>query len=67
MPVDWASHVNEPQNQIDLSRIRDAVAKGQPFGDSRWTDRALAAFDLQHTIRPQGRPSKNCKRLPTPT
>jgi len=66
LPLDWESHVNEPQNQIELSRIREAIAKGQPFGDAQWTDRAVAAFDLQRTIRPQGRPSRNCKRLPTP-
>jgi putative transposase len=67
MPLDWLSHVNEPQNQIDLSSVREAIAKGRPFGDAQWTDRAIAAFDLQRTIHPQGRPSRNCKRLPTPT
>jgi REP-associated tyrosine transposase len=54
IPLNWLAHLNEPQNQIDLSKLREALAKGRPFGDPQWIDQMVATFDLQHTVRPQG-------------
>ena len=57
-PRDWLSVVNQPQNQIHLSAVRDAITHGRPFGDPRWTRDTAAAFNLGSTFRPQGRPCK---------
>jgi putative transposase len=65
-PEDWLSLVNDVQNQIHLSRVRESVKRGRPFGDPVWSQRVAAALDLEHTFHPQGRPRRNCKRLPTP-
>ena len=60
-PVDWTTLVNEPMNQIDLSRVRDAIACGWPYGDADWTEEMGHSFALKRTFRAQGRPSINCK------
>ena len=58
IPENWLTMINEGQNQIHLSAVRDAIRLGTPFGDSGWTRIAGTAFDLRRTFRPQGRPGK---------
>jgi putative transposase len=58
IPENWMSLVNERQNQVHLSAVRDAVRLGIPLGDSGWTRIAGTAFGLRRTFRPQGRPGK---------
>ncbi len=58
LPDDWLSIVNEGQNQIHLSKAREAVSLGIPLGDDGWKRIAGTAFDLKRTFRPQGRPGK---------
>jgi putative transposase len=58
LPENWMTLINEGQNQIHLSGVREAVRMGTPFGDSGWTRLAATAFDLRRTFRPQGRPGK---------
>ncbi len=58
IPENWMSLVNEGQNQIHLSAVRDAVRLGTPLGDSGWTRLAGTAFELRRTFRAQGRPGK---------
>jgi putative transposase len=55
---DWVAALNEPQNQIHLSRIRESITRGAPFGDANWRPSAASALRLLSTIRPQGRPCK---------
>ena len=58
VPYDWLSTLNEGQNYIHLSAMREAVKLNTPVGDDRWRRAAATAFDLKRTFRPQGRPRK---------
>jgi putative transposase len=57
-PDDWLAVVNDVQNQIHLNGVRDAIARGRPFGDDDWCRQMAAALGLGHTFRPQDRPCK---------
>jgi REP-associated tyrosine transposase len=57
-PDRWSDLVNEPQNQIDLSKVREAITRSAPIGNARWTRAMVAELGLIRTIRPQGRPRK---------
>jgi putative transposase len=65
MPDDWLAIANEPQNQIHLSKVRDAIAHGRPFGDEAWCRQMASTLGLEHTFRPEGRPRKS-KTTPDP-
>ena len=54
----WIDHVNEPQTEAELQAIRRSVQRGVPFGDERWTTRAVRDLSLESTLRPRGRPKK---------
>jgi putative transposase len=58
LPDDWLAVVNAVQNQIHLSRVREAITRGRPFGDADWCQQIATTLDLGHTFRPQGRPGK---------
>ena len=55
----WIDHVNQPQTDAELAAIRRSVQRGVPFGNQRWTTRAVEALGLQSTLRPRGRPKKS--------
>ena len=55
---DWLSVVNEPQNQVHLSAVREAIGRSAPFGDAGWTQDIAEALDLAHTLQRPGRPCK---------
>ena len=55
-PRDWASHVNDPLQESELSAIQTSLARGRPFGSAAWTEKTVARLDLRHTIRGEGRP-----------
>ncbi|HEX3645663.1 MAG TPA: transposase [Vicinamibacterales bacterium] len=57
-PADWLASVNEIQNQIHLSRVRESVARSRPFVDESWSRETATKLHLEYTFRPQGRPSK---------
>jgi putative transposase len=57
-PVNWFDLVNEPQHQIDLSKVREAITRSRPLGEARWVRTTAGKFGLERTIRPQGRPCK---------
>jgi len=54
----WIDHVNQPQTEAELESIRRSVQRGAPFGDDRWTTRAVQELSLESTLRPRGRPKK---------
>ena len=60
-PIDWKMFANQPMNQIDLGRVRDAIACGWPYGDAEWTEEMARSFALKRTFRAQGRPCIKCK------
>src|SRR5262245_5940776 len=48
----WIDQVNQPQTEGELQAIRRSVQRGVPFGDDRWTERAVRALGLESTLRP---------------
>ena len=58
LPDGWAKHVNEPQIEPELARLRHAVGRGCPFGSEGWVKDTAARLGLECTLRPRGRPPK---------
>jgi putative transposase len=54
----WVSWVNSPQTAREEQAIRDAMARGRPFGDERWTLRMTDRLKLDSAFRPRGRPKR---------
>ena len=57
-PRQWRSYVNKPQSEAEVEAIRHSLHKGCPYGSDRWVSQAAVRLELQHTIRPRGRPRK---------
>lgn len=55
-PSDWLSLLNQPQPAADLKAVRNAIARGRPFGSPDWRDAQIRRFGLP--ARPRGRPPK---------
>jgi putative transposase len=56
---DWTAIVNGVEPDEDLARVRDAIRRGAPLGDSNWTVATAARLGLESTLRPRGRPKKD--------
>jgi putative transposase len=56
-PVDWITHVNEPQTEAELAVLRRALSKGVPFGDADWV--AATSERLGVSLRGRGRPKRD--------
>jgi putative transposase len=57
-PEHWLEHVNEPQTEAEVERLRECSRRGRPFGDSLWMTAAARRLGLESTLRPRGRPRK---------
>jgi putative transposase len=55
-PRGWIERVNQELNEAELKRVRDAVKRGCPFGDTDWIESEVPRLGLQSTLRPRGRP-----------
>jgi len=64
LPADWSRHVNEPQTEAELERIRRSVQRGCPYGAEGWVKSTAAALGLEHTLQPRGRPPRS-RRQPS--
>jgi len=58
LPPDWLSFVNEGQDRVSLTAVRNAVRLGTPLGDTTWSRTAGTTFGLRRTFRSRGRPCK---------
>lgn len=58
LPADWMDIVNAAELPGDLTRIRESVNRGTPFGDGRWVKRTAVRLGLASSLRPRGRPKK---------
>jgi putative transposase len=56
---DWTKHVNQPQSEAELAAIRRSAVRGQPCGSEAWQRKIARQLNLQHTLRPRGRPRKH--------
>jgi putative transposase len=57
MPKDYLKQVNKPLPKLDLKNIRHAVLRSSPLGNKAWVAGKVEKYDLQYTIRREGRPS----------
>ena len=63
LPADYLLWLNERENTDTLTRIRQSVNKGTPFGVERWVERTVEKFDLRLTMRSRGRPKRGNDEL----
>jgi putative transposase len=54
----WVDYVNTPLTDAELSAVRRSIQRGNPFGDSDWSQRTIRKLGLESTVRPLGRPKK---------
>jgi putative transposase len=54
--------VNEVLSEKELSAVRRSVERGTPHGEARWVAATARRLDLEHTLRPRGRPRKEGKK-----
>jgi putative transposase len=62
IPRHWLELVNTAMAGKDVERMRLSMQRSRPFGDDAWVARTAARLDLEHTIRPEGRPRKQKPR-----
>ena len=54
----WLDRINTPQPERELAALRHSIQRGAPFGSPDWIARTAKSQNLQHTLRPRGRPKK---------
>jgi len=54
----WNERVNNPLTDQELKALRNCVNRGQPYGDTQWTENIVEKHGLWYTLRPVGRPKK---------
>jgi putative transposase len=57
-PADWIDLVNEPMTEAELTRLRDSVNRGRPFGSEPWQHATAKRLGVEASLRPRGRPRK---------
>ena len=57
-PENWLKHVNDPQTEAEVERLRESLRRGRPFGDSVWMEKTAHRLGLEASLRPRGRPRK---------
>jgi putative transposase len=57
-PDGWLQHVNEPQTEAEVKRLRECLRHGRPYGSLPWMTQTAGRLGLEATLRPVGRPKK---------
>jgi len=57
IPDNYLKLVNLPLQKEELKNIRHAVLRGSPLGNQSWINSKVKKYDLQYTIRREGRPN----------
>lgn len=55
-PVDGIARVQAPLRVTELAWLPVSVARGHPFGEQEWMERAASELSLGPSVRPAGRP-----------
>ncbi len=55
-PRDWLVRVNEMMTAKEITRWRQSLLRGSPFGDDEWTRQSSIELGLEYTLRDEGRP-----------
>jgi putative transposase len=58
MRRDWIRWVNEPQTDAEVEAVRNSIRRSRPFGDATWVRKTALHLQLDHTLRPRGRPRR---------
>lgn len=54
--LDWLALVNAAQTEAELTRLRQSVGRGVPYGNREWVTATAQALGLEFTLRERGRP-----------
>lgn len=63
-PANWVTLLNLRTPTQELTRIQLGIARGAPYGSPAWVEQTVRKFDLEHTIRRRGRPTRNESAVP---
>ena len=55
-PGNWLSLINAPMAEPDVERVETSIIRSRPLGDPAWQGRIARKLNLEHTLRPIGRP-----------
>ena len=55
----WTAAVNAVPTKKELIQLKASENRSRPFGDERWLRQTVKNLNLEHTIRPGGRPRKS--------
>ena len=61
-PTDWLRLVNRPMTEREADAIQVCIARNRPYGDESWQEEQAKQLGLTHTMRREGRPSKEEER-----
>ncbi|NNM86160.1 MAG: hypothetical protein HKL96_10450 [Phycisphaerales bacterium] len=53
----WTQTVNRLQTKGELAQLEASETRGRPLGDEAWLGKMVRQGGLEHTVRPEGRPS----------
>jgi len=54
----WIESVNKPQTEAEVSRLRECIVRGRPFGSEAWQTYTATKLGLEASLNPRGRPRK---------
>ncbi len=57
IPRDYLKLVNKSLHKPELKSIRHAVLRSSPLGKQAWINSKVEKYDLQYTVRREGRPN----------
>ncbi|MDH5668630.1 MAG: transposase [Nitrospira sp.] len=58
-PRRWEHWIDHPLVEHELTALRTAVNRQQPFGTAAWQARIARTLGLESTLRPRGRPRRS--------
>jgi putative transposase len=58
LPLDWTEYVNAPMTDAEITRMRQSMCRGAPFGSLPWQRTICESLGLESTVRAKGRPRK---------
>jgi putative transposase len=48
-PRNWGARVSRAETASKLAELRECVARGRPYGQKDWQERAIRALGLENT------------------
>lgn len=58
LPRNYIRWINEPESLKELEQLRTSIHRNSPFGNDAWVDHIITKYELESTVRSQGRPRK---------